>query len=137
MTWDAVTLQRSAERIRADVAPLADGWRSSHGRDVVLVHVQSDRPGGVGPSWYWTSKGHMWVSPEWESYRREVRVRAARSLAVLDVVTGGAVLAQAARKEVPLEVVDRARQIRAEVVKQLRAKGRHVPEFSATQEASP
>lgn len=137
MTWDAVTLQRSAEYIRADVAPLADGWRSSHGLDVVLVHVQPDRPGGVGPSWYWTSRGHLWVSPEWESYRREVRVRAARSLAVLDVVTGGAVLAEAPRKEVSIEVVDKARQIRAKVVEQLRAKGRHVPEFSATQEASP
>ena len=137
MKWDAVTLRRSAECIRADVAPLADGWRSWHGRDVVLVHVQLDRPGGVGPSWYWTSKGHLWVSPEGADAAVTIDTAAARSLAVLDVVTGGAVLAQAARKEVPLEVVDRARQIRAEVVKQLRAKGRHVPEFSATQEASP
>jgi len=137
MKWDAVTLQRSAECIRADVAPLADGWRSWHGRDVVLVHVQLDRPGGAGPSWYWTSKGHLWVSPEWESYRREVRVRAARSLAVMDVLTGGAVLAEAPRKEVPLEVVDKARQIRAEVVEQLRARGRYVPEFGVEREASP
>lgn len=137
MTWDAFTLQSSAEFVRADVAPLADGWRSSCGRDVVLVLVQSDRPGGAGPSWYWTSRGHLWVSPEWEGYRREVRVRAARSLAVLDVLTGGDVLAQAARKDVPLDVVDKARQIRAEVVKQLRAKGRHVPDFSARQEVTP
>lgn len=137
MKWDAVTLQRSAECIRADVAPLADGWRSWHGRDVVLVHVQLDRPGGAGPSWYWTSKGHLWVSPEWESYRREVRVRAARSLAVMDVLTGGAVLAEAPRKEVPLGVVDKARQIRAEVVEQLRAKGRYVPEFGVEREVAP
>lgn len=38
---------------------------------------------------------------------------------------------------VALDVVDKARQLRAEVVEQLRAKGRYVPEFSAAQEAAP
>lgn len=121
-TWDTLALLRKAEEVRAQVPALAGGWRGSAGAVVVLVHVQSDRPGGIGPTWYWTAKGHLWASPRWGSYRRAIQANAARSLAVLDVLTHGAVLPEAARAGVAQGVLEAAREIRAQLAQELLTK---------------
>ena len=121
-TWDTLALLRLTEDARAQMPALAGGWRGSAGVVVVLVHVQSDRPKGLGPTWYWTAKGHLWASPKWGSYRRAVQINAARSLALFDVLTQGAVLPQAARAGVAQGVLETARELRAQVAQELLVK---------------
>lgn len=117
-TWDTLALLRLAQDVRAKMPALAGGWRGQGG-EVLLVMVQSDLEGGLGPTWYWTAKGHLWASPRWGSYRRTIQASAARSLAVFDVLTQGAVLPQAARAGVAQGVLEAARELRAQIAQEL------------------
>jgi len=141
MPWNTLALMLEAECVRALEPALAGGWHANAG-DVVLVMVRSDIPGGLGPTWYWTAKGHLWASPKWGSYRRAVQTNAARSLAVFDVLTQGAVLPQAARAGIAQGVLEAARELRAHVAEALCVRGLGVPDFrvqavTGTVEASP
>lgn len=128
LPWNTLALMREAECLRALEPALAGGWHANAG-DVVLVMVRSDIPGGLGPTWYWTAKGHLWASPKWGSYRRAVQANAARSLAVFDVMTQGAVLPEATRAGVAQGVLAQAREIRAQLAEALRVRGVGVPDL--------
>lgn len=112
--WDVVALARAAQGI-CDRSPELGGWRSQGG-EVLLVLVAGDGRVRLGPSWYLTPSGHVWVSPKWGSYPRRIQVGAARSLAVLDALTGGEVLVGAARAGVCKGILDAARELRAQGV---------------------
>ena len=128
LPWNVLALMREAECVRALEPALAGGWCASAG-EVVLVMVRSDIPGALGPTWYLTPKGHLWASPRWGSYRRPVQGHAARSLAVFDVMTHGAVLAAAARAGVAQGVLAQARELRASLAEALRVRGVGVPDL--------
>lgn len=112
--WDVVALMRAAQGI-CDRSPELGGWRSQGG-EVLLVLVAGDGRVRLGPSWYFTPSGHVWASPRWGSYPKRIQGNAARSLVVLDALTGGEVLAGAARAGVAASILDAARELRAQGV---------------------
>lgn len=112
--WDVLALARGGERVLAS-NPELGGWRAQGG-EVLLVLVAGDGRVRLGPTWYLTPKGRLWASPRWGSYPKRVQASAARSLAVLDALTGGEVLALAARAGVAQGVLDAARGLRAQGV---------------------
>jgi hypothetical protein len=112
--WDVVALMRAAQGVY-DRSPELGGWRSQGG-EVLLVLVAGDGRVRLGPTWYLTPGGHAWASPRWGSYPRRIQGNAARSLAVLDALTGGEVLAGAARAGVCGSILDVARELRAQGV---------------------
>lgn len=128
LPWNLLGLMREGEAVRALEPALAGGWHANAG-EVLLVMVRPGDGVGLGPNWYLTPSGHLWASPKWGSYRRQIQGNAARSLAVFDVLTHGAVLPEAARAGVAQGVLAQAREIRAQLAEALRVRGVGVPDF--------